>query len=179
MGGMRVIRDGYWKHNPNGSPSWQTYKTFEERLEGSYQVDAAGCWLWTGTKTSRLYPRLAFGGGIVEVHRAMLQHLYGPLPPWLYACHKCNVPSCINPDHLYLGTPKDNVRDCIEAGRFKPVVQPKGIDHPRARLTESDVRLIRDIYSQGNSTQKELGQRFNVRSCTISAVVNKRNWRHI
>lgn len=72
----------------------------------------SGCWLWTGNLTHG-YAAL----GKKRIHRLMWEREHGPIPQGLYVCHKCDVPLCVNPSHLFLGTQKDNIQDMIQKGR--------------------------------------------------------------
>lgn len=80
-----------------------------------------GCWLWTGVRTGRGYGRIQQGG--LEKRKALLVHRlswelhFGAIPAGLVVCHKCDVPLCVRPDHLFLGTQRDNIADCIAKGR--------------------------------------------------------------
>jgi hypothetical protein len=89
------------------------------RLLERHETDANGCWLWTGyvcKKTHRGYINL--GSGVpIQTSRAMWQAVHGPIPKGLLVCHECDVPRCINPAHLWLGTNDQNMRDMIRKGR--------------------------------------------------------------
>ena len=85
-------------------------------------VDKAGdCWLWTKAVDSRGYGRFglkgANAGGWVLAHRYAFQLTRGPIPDGMHVCHTCDVRNCVNPDHLFLGTALDNMRDMIAKGR--------------------------------------------------------------
>lgn len=75
-----------------------------------------GCWLWTGSKTSHGYGQLNVGGRPVGAHRLMAEAVYGPLGS-LHACHHCDTPGCVRPDHLFPGTASDNMQDKARKGR--------------------------------------------------------------
>jgi hypothetical protein len=74
----------------------------------------SGCWLWDGWVNGRGYGR--FGKGLA--HRISWELHRGPIPAGMNICHKCDVPPCVNPDHLFLGTQTDNMRDCARKGRL-------------------------------------------------------------
>jgi len=91
------------------------------------------------------------------------------------ALHKCDNPSCCNPNHLFWGTQKDNMADCAAKGRINP---SKGELSGNAILTEKDVIDIRKMASRGMS-YAILGKRFGVHKQTIQSVVVGKNWKHI
>ena len=87
-------------------------KTFSEKIEGKYYVDANGCWLWAGfTRRGYAEGRDNVSGKALRIHRLMQAHTYGPIHPDSIACHKCHVRNCINPEHIYMGSPATNARD--------------------------------------------------------------------
>ncbi len=81
------------------------------------------CWEFDGN-ISHGYGRLTVDGKRVLAHRYSYEKFVGPILEGLMVCHKCDNPPCVNPDHLFLGTQLDNIRDCIAKGRFntKPKV---------------------------------------------------------
>ncbi len=93
------------------------------RFEEKFLVDPnSGCWLWTGSVCSKGYGR--FVSARVRVapllaHRVAYEHFIGPIPERHYVCHRCDVPSCVNPAHLFVGTQGDNMRDSLRKGRNK------------------------------------------------------------
>ena len=158
-----------------------------------------GCWLWTATR-SRGYGRFSVGGRLVRAHRFAWELTQGPVTNGLHVLHRCDTPACVNPSHLFLGTPMDNAHDRDAKGRQRT---PKGEDHylrirsrlnPRpkpplrgrargerggnAKLTEADVRAIRDARARGES-QATLSKRYGVGQTTVSAIVRGRIWRHV
>ncbi|WP_198527626.1 HNH endonuclease signature motif containing protein [Xanthomonas sp. SHU 199] len=92
------------------------------RLESlSIPVPEAGCWLWIGRMSTNGYGRIGIGRNKqYRAHRISWEHHFGPIPDGMYVCHKCDVRSCINPDHLFIGTAKDNARDREAKGRGVP-----------------------------------------------------------
>lgn len=93
--------------------------TFNEKLDFyTYPDPETGCWLWGGSVTGRDYGGVYNGHKIVLAHRASYERFNGPIPKGLNVCHKCDVPMCINPDHLFLGTQRDNLQDAARKGRM-------------------------------------------------------------
>lgn len=103
--------------------------------------------------------------------------------------HSCDNPTCVNPDHLFLGTGADNMADRDAKGRtargdksgarLHPESTPRGEKTHNSVLTEENVLKIRDIYSRGQATQMQLSDMFGVIQPTISQVVRRITWTHI
>jgi len=138
------------------------------------------CWLWTASLNKFGYG--AFGIGTrasaakssawALAHRWAYEATYGPIPSDRYVLHRCHIRACVRPDHLYLGTQADNMRDMVEAGHNHRMA---GEDHPRAKLTAASVRLIRMAY-QDQARQIDLARRFGVSPEAIANIVHGRRW---
>jgi hypothetical protein len=130
-------------------------------------VPESGCWLWTSGWDSDGY---GLAANNVKAHRLSFELHTGPIPKGFFVCHRCDTPACVNPEHLFLGTPLDNSRDMAEKGR-----SVKGQKQTNSKLTEADVRRIVASTEPSASLCKRLG----VSSCLIRHIRNGRAWRHI
>lgn len=107
----------------------------------------------------------------VYAHRLAYELAHGPIPSGLHVLHSCDNPRCANPDHLSLGTARDNMLDCIHKGRRNAFGQQV--------LTVQRVRDLRTLHRTTGLTQKELGKRFGIARNTVSAIVNWKAWAHL
>jgi len=139
------------------------------------------CWEWKGAK-KRGYGVFQLNGKAVIAHRFSYKIFYGELPDDLLVCHKCDNPSCVRPDHLFLGTSKDNSTDRDKKGRgyFKKGNMPfdnKGEGCGNSKLTWGEVDEIRELYKTGRFTQKELGEKYGMGHTIIGAIINNKSWK--
>jgi hypothetical protein len=137
-----------------------------------------GCWLWIGHrhKGKYCYGRIGMNGKMIYAHRTAYLLFVGPIPEGKYVLHDCpdgDNPCCVNPAHLWLGTYKDNRRDCIEKGRANSAT---GSRHGRAKLTESLVRVLRDEFASG-ATRPALALKYRLSETQIGNIVLRRHWR--
>lgn len=150
--------------NPNGRPGWRvTPETFW------LSVDRTGdCWLWTGRISRDGYGRIGFHGRPhARAHRVAYELYVGAVENG-QVLHRCDVRACVRPEHLYLGTHAENMRDRESKGR--------GCKTSNATLTEVDVRAIRAIRGM---TQPAIARAFGVSKITVNRIVNRRSWAHI
>ena len=94
------------------------WKPIEERFKDNIRIEG-DCWIWFKVKPGT-YGRIMVNGKKVKAHRYSYEKKYGPIPSGLHACHTCDNPRCVNPDHIFPGTDTDNVRDCVRKGRLRP-----------------------------------------------------------
>lgn len=129
----------------------------------------ATCWLWTGGKSGFGHGTILNSGYLKEspyrsnvfAHRVSYQMAYGPIPSGLCVLHSCDVPSCVNPSHLFLGTKLDNMQDMRAKGRDK-----LGLELPQTKLTNIEVAEIRE----SSETQRALAKKYGVSQPLICAI---------
>lgn len=171
---QRVAKYG----DPNAG---NTHGTAEERFWR--KVDVRGddeCWEWTGNRTRGGYGRLQSGGKgspSVMAHRLSYELSAGPIPDGMFVCHRCDTPACVNPAHLFVGTPAENTADMIAKGR-KRTVAPRGEGNGKAILTEAQVRDIKSRPRRYGFMAK-LAREFGVSQKTIQGIFTGRTWGHV
>lgn len=154
----------------------------ERSIESRFRakVDRRGvdeCWLWRGTITVGGYGQFSVGArsaGSVRAHRFAFELEIGPIPAGLQVCHRCDVRACVNPAHLFLGTAAENQHDKGRKGRAAKGEQNGG----GGKLTESDVRSIRELLATGRSRQA-IGEQFGVSGTEVGFIASGRHWSHV
>jgi hypothetical protein len=122
---------------------------------------ATGCWLWIGGIGGDGYPRFGWGGNNqIGAHRAAWKLFRGEIPEGNSVLHHCDVPSCVNPSHLFVGTTRDNVLDMFKKGRARIY---RGCSNSRAKLTPEQLLLIRS----DKRSVKELSEELGIKAHTI------------
>lgn len=132
-----------------------------------------GCWEWTASKKPFGYGQLNVLGKMVNAHKFAWELVRGKVPEGLVVRHKCDNPSCCNPDHMEIGTQFDNTRDSLARGRIK-----SGDKHYNRKLTGEQVRQIREDFRAGLRFHV-LAARYGVSDSTISDAVKRKTWKHI
>lgn len=140
-----------------------------DRFHKKYEINESGCWIWTGGTRSNSkgmkYPRhWNDEQKSIGAHRFSFEIHHGEIPQGMYVCHKCDTPLCVNPDHLFVGTHHDNMKDMVDkhrsfVGRGE---NKKGL----AKLTGKQADEIR----QSTLSQSKLGKIYGVAQTTIGRI---------
>ena len=151
--------------------------TVLERFNAKWEpVPHCGCWLWTAcVRQSDGYGTLGIKGKTKAAHRVSWEIHNGPIPEGLCVLHRCDVPTCVNPDHLFLGTKADNTADMIAKGRAKGYTP--GETHHNSKLTRSEVLEIRS--GRGVFEKYELAEMYGVSCNNISQIQTRKRWAHV
>lgn len=137
-----------------------------------------GCWLgdWKPTKKGYGNALKVINGAnpLRGAHRVSYFLHKGEFDYRLCVCHSCDNPACVNPDHLFLGTTQENTEDMVKKGRAS-----RGVDRPTTKLTEEQVIEIRNKYSTGQYTQRQLGKDYGVDYGGVGRIIRRELWRHV
>jgi len=150
-------------------PRWENAEVrFWSNVERS-----AGCWEWQASKSDTGYGCF-YDGRAYHAHRYSWALANGPIPPGLLVLHRCDNRACVNPEHLFLGSHRDNSVDMVGKGR-NHTHDTAGERHGEAKLTDEAVREIRTSALTGRA----LAAKFGVTESAVSLVRRGRAWRHV
>lgn len=156
-----------------------------ERLKKSFEkhvIRQEGCWGWKGPIAKGGYPVMSCKPAIGpdRGHRASWVIHNGPIPPGKFVCHHCDNPICTNPNHLWVGTHKENNDDKIRKCRDNYTMPPhkRGAENGASKLKEDQVLEIKKLILSGKSCYS-ICKDFGVSKQTILRIKNGVNWKHI
>lgn len=131
------------------------------------------CWIWLAGRVNG-YGSLSVGYKTVFAHRFSYLFHFKELDDNLHVCHTCDNPICVNPDHFFLGTDKDNSDDKVAKGRNK-----KGENHWNCRLKESDVKGIKQLLKTSGLSVKQISKKLNIPDYLIYDIKRESTWKHV
>lgn len=135
------------------------------------------CWLWTAAIGHWGYGKLRVNKRWCLAHRCSYEMANGPIPRGCLILHRCDIPACVRPSHLRLGTARDNTQDMRSKGRAADVGAP-GMRNSHAKLTDQQVVDIRTRF-EGGELIRALAAEHGVHHKTVSDIVNGRRWKHL
>lgn len=153
------------------APPSRVVMTPGDRLrDRGWNVTEAGCWEFRGyCAPPSGYGRVANG----LAHRIAYADANGPIPAGMFVCHSCDNPPCVNPAHLFLGTPAENIADAVSKGRMA-----RGERSGSSRLTAENVIEIRARDAAGEMS-RSIAASFDISHSTVSQILHRRSWKHI
>jgi hypothetical protein len=168
----------------------QQYRAIPPETRFSMQTEKSlGCWHWIGCLNPKGYGVIFIEGRPRLAHRFSWERANGPIAPGLCVLHHCDNRRCVRPDHLFLGTRGDNIKDCVAKGRtalgdkngsrIYPERLSRGQSQWKARLTDEAVVAIRRSHAAGERPLSKLAKHYGVSTHCIFCVVHRRTWKHI
>ena len=150
------------------------------RMMRNIQINAeTDCWEWQGGTTAAGYGTIGYNSETHYTHRLMHKIHNGFLTEEKpFVCHKCDNPPCVNPDHLFAGSPADNIHDAMDKDRMNWPGR-LGEDHGGSKLTANDVVEIRERYAAGKASQNDLAKDYGIVQTQVGNIVRGEKWPHI
>lgn len=148
-----------------------------QRFEAKWKRDPqSGCWLWTASTAGKGYGQLRIPGTRrnVYAHRFSYELYRGAIPPGMQLLHSCDNPRCVNPDHLSIGTCKENLQDMKEKDR-----STFGERNQRAVLSEAQVAAIKVLLADGSMPQRAIASQFGVSQIQVSRIKRGERWERV
>jgi hypothetical protein len=132
------------------------------------------CWVWNGPINTHGYGNYCVNGRSQGAHRYSYELHYGSIPKGLFICHTCDNPSCVRPDHLFIGNSRTNADDCVKKRRTT-----WGDKNPMSKFTNAQVRAIREEFRIKRTSKTVLARRFDVERRTIDYMINRQTYKDV
>ena len=136
----------------------------------------SACWIWQASTVEDGYGQIRSGGTgskMLKAHRVSWELRHGPIPNGMGVLHSCDNPPCVNPSHLFLGTPDDNQKDAVRKGR-----QTRGEKIARATTTERQAISVKTMFIRGMK-QTTIGKALGLTKYVVSQIIRGKTWKHV
>ncbi len=143
--------------------------------EGCIPEPNSGCWIWAGTDFKQGYGTISWEGKNRKTSRLAYWAWNGDIPEKMFVCHSCDTPQCLNPKHLFLGTPAENAQDCARKKRFP---DRRGSKNVSSVMDDRLVKAIKEMSRLGLSGA-HISRVIGVSDTTVNRVISGRSWSHI
>lgn len=157
---------------------YRLWNSVEARLRRNCEITETGCWEWLGAYRQG-YGAIKWKGTMHIAHRVSYTVFVGAIPAGMFVCHSCDNPSCINPEHLWIGTAQDNTRDCINKGRAPAVIgvpfRKGNIPHNKVLTTPQVVRVL-ELWESG-TTQRRIADTLSVPLYTVKKITSRKAYK--
>ena len=152
-------------------------KDLQERFDEKYEVvTESGCWIWIAYTDKDGYGTFWKNGMSKRAHRVSYELYKTKVPEDMLVCHRCDTPSCVNPDHLFLGTISDNMKDRSIKGRNR---NQEGENHNMCKLSEKEILEIRDLLENSPYTQRTIADDYGISYPHLSDIKLGKRWSHL
>lgn len=170
------LRKRKFVFNDDGSvPGLDDNLSLRERLMHYTSKDENGCWIWQGAINTQGYGHMSYKGRLGLASRWSYEVFVQEIPPKMNVLHKCDVPKCINPNHLFLGSQLDNVRDAIAKGRM---VYRKGEGHPNSMINDDIAKNIINKLASGLDATS-IAKHLDISRHIVYSIKYGKAWQHI
>lgn len=149
----------------------QYQESIKKRFDELYiPVTESGCWILIGSLNKQGYGRMYAYAKTIRAHRFSYEHFIGKIEAGLCCLHRCDVRSCVNPEHLFLGTRTDNSKDMVAKDR-----QRRGEGRPDSKLKDRDVHaILEDI-----RPHRFIAHQYNISSSLVHRIKAGKCWKHL